>query len=122
MSSANAKKLGAAISRHRKAKGLTQPALAKAVGVPDSTIYRLERGEFSLPRPEKLQKIARALDVDFEELFSLAYEGPPLPEVPVYLRRKFDDLSDEGLAKVERYIERIRKEEPKGGQRAKRGR
>lgn len=112
MSTANARKLAAAIKRHRKAKGLSQPELARAVGVPDSTIYRLERGEFKLPKPEKLQRIARVLDVEFEQLFELAgYDAPGLPEVPVYLRRKFDDLSDEGAAKVERYIERIRKQE-----------
>jgi len=121
MSSANARKLGAAIRRHRKAKRLTQPELAVAVRVPDSTIYRLERGDFKLPRPEKLQRIARALDMDFEELYDLAgYGSPALPEVPVYLRRKFDDLSDEGAAKVERYIERVRNQE--GGGDAKRGR
>lgn len=115
MSTANAKKLGAAIKRHRKAKGLTQPALAAAIGVPDSTIYRLERGEFTAPSPEKLQRIARTLDVEFEELFELAgYATPGLPAVPVYLRRKFDDLSDEGATKVERYIERIRKQEGGG--------
>jgi transcriptional regulator with XRE-family HTH domain len=123
MSTANAKKLGAAIKRHRKAKGLTQPALAKAVGVPPSTIYRLERGEFKLPKAEKLQRIARALDVEFEELFEIAgYEAPGLPEVPVYLRRKFDDLSDEDLAKVERYIARIRNQETQRGADATRGR
>ena len=123
MSSADAKKLGAAITRRRKAKGLTQPELAAAVGVPDSTIYRLERGEFKAPSPEKLQRIARRLDMEFEELFELAgYAAPGLPDVPVYLRRKFDDLSDEGLARVERYIEQVRKQEAKGGSDAKRGR
>ena len=115
MSTASARKLGAAIRRHRKAKGLTQPELASAVGVPDSTIYRLERGEFKVPRPEKLQRIAGALEVEFEELYELAgYATPGLPEVPVYLRRKLE-LSDEGLEKVERYIERIRKHEGGGG-------
>jgi transcriptional regulator with XRE-family HTH domain len=114
MSTGNAKKVAAAIKRHRKAKGLSQYALAAAVGVPDSTIYRLERGEFKLPKADTLQRIARALDVDFEELFELAgYDAPGLPEVPVYLRRKFD-LSDEAQAKVERYIERIRKQEGGG--------
>lgn len=121
MSTANARKLATAIRRHRTAKGLSQPELAAAVGVPDSTIYRLERGEFKVPRPEKLQRIARALDIEFEELYELAgYASPGLPEVPVYLRRKFDDLSDEGAVKVERYIERVRKQE--GGSDAKRGR
>lgn len=123
MSSANAKKLGGAIKRHRKAKGLSQERLGAAVGLPGSTIFRLERGEFKAPSPEKLQRIARTLEVEFEELFELAgYATPGVPEVPVYLRRKFDDLSDDGLAKVERYIERIRKQEGKGGGSAKRGR
>jgi transcriptional regulator with XRE-family HTH domain len=121
MSSANAKKLGAAIKRHRKAKGLSQYSLAAAVDMPRSTILRMERGEFAAPSPEKLQRIANTLDVEFEELFELAgYATPGLPEVPVYLRRKFDDLSDEDLAKVERYIERIRKQE--GGGDARRDR
>ena len=114
MSNTNAKKLAAAIKRHRKTKGMSQYALAAAIGVPDSTIYRLERGEFKLPKPDTLQRIARALDVEFEELFELAgYDAPGLPEVPVYLRRKLD-LSDEGQAKVERYIERIKKQEGGG--------
>ncbi len=113
MPTTNAKKLGAAIKRHRKATGLTQPDLAKAVGVPDSTIYRLERGEFKAPSPDKLQRIARALEIEFEELYELA--GYAAPErMPVYLRRKFDDLSEDGAAKVERYIERIHKQEGGG--------
>ena len=120
MSSASAKKVAAAIKRHRKAKGMSQYTLARAVGVPDSTIYRLERGEFKLPKPDMLQRLASVLDVEFEELFELAgYDAPGLPEVPVYLRRKFD-LSDAAQAKVERYIERIRKQE--GGSSGKRGR
>jgi transcriptional regulator with XRE-family HTH domain len=70
-----------------------------------STVLRIERGEFSAPGAEKLMRISRALDVDFEELFELAgYETPDPPALPVYLRRKFD-LSDEAQAKVERYIE-----------------
>jgi transcriptional regulator with XRE-family HTH domain len=114
MSNTNAKKLAAAIKRYRKAKGMSQYALAAAIGVPDSTIYRLERGEFKLPKPDTLQRIARALDVEFEELFEIAgYDAPGLPEVPVYLRRKLD-LSDEATAKVERYIERIKKQEGGG--------
>jgi transcriptional regulator with XRE-family HTH domain len=120
MTTTNAKKLAAAIKRHRKAQKLSQYTLAQRAGVPDSTIYRLERGEFKLPKPDTIQRIARALDVEFEDLFELAgYDAPGLPEVPVYLRRKLD-LSDEAADKVERYIERIKKQE--GGDDAKRGR
>ena len=105
MSKASAKKLGAAIKRQRKAKGLSHHRLGEAIGLPGSTILRIERGEFAAPSPEKLQRISRALELDFEELFELAgYATPEPPELPVYLRRKFD-LSDAAQAKVERYIE-----------------
>ena len=115
MSKSNKKNLGAAITRHRKAKGLTQPQLAEAVGLPKSTVLRIERGEFAAPGAEKLMRISRALDVDFEELFELAgYETPDPPALPVYLRRKFD-LSDEAQAKVERYIEQQIKKDKGGG-------
>lgn len=124
MSNANAKKLGAFIREHRTAQGLSQEKLGKRAGVPGSTILRLERGEFAAPSPEKLQRLARALDVDFEDLFNLAGYATPegLPGLPVYLRQKFDDLSDEGLAKVERYVQTLRKREAKGGGDAEPGR
>lgn len=123
MSTANAKKLGAAIKRHREERGLSQEKLGALVRLPASTILRLERGEFKAPSPEKLQRIARALEVDFEDLFGLAYQTPDdLPGLPVYLRQKFDDLSDEGVERVERYVELTRKKEQRGGDRAKRRR
>lgn len=117
MSTQNAKKLGRFIERHRKEQGLSQEALGAKVGLPGSTIFRLERGEFKAPSPEKLQRLAGALQVDFEDLFTLAGYATPegLPGLPVYLRRKFDDLSDEGVERVERYVERLRRQEGKGG-------
>ena len=122
MSSANAKKLGTAIKRYRTAKGLSQERLGEAVGLPGSTIFRLERGEFKAPSPEKLQRLAGTLDAEYEELFELAgYATPGLPELPVYLRRK-GDLSEEAQAKVARYVERIKRQEQQGGGDAKRGR
>lgn len=123
MSTRNAKKLGAFIKRHRKQRGLSQEKLGGLVGLPGSTIFRLERGEFKAPSPEKLQRLAGALEVDFEDLFTLAgYATPGLPGLPVYLRRKFDDISDEEVARVERYVQRLRKNEARGGGDAKPGR
>lgn len=120
MSTRNAKKLGRFIAKRRQERGLSQEKLGAIVGLPGSTIFRLERGEFKAPSPEKLQRLARALEVDFEDLFTLAgYATPELPGLPVFLRRKFDDLSDEEVERVERYVEKLRKQEPKGGGRAK---
>lgn len=124
MSTPNAKKLGRILEKHRKDRGLSQEKLGVLVKLPASTILRLERGEFKAPSPEKLQRLAVALEVDFEDLFALAGYGTPegLPGLPIYLRQKFDDLSDDGVARVERYVERLRKEEERGGPSGKPGR
>lgn len=58
----------------RKRKGLTQEAVAEAVGVDHSTFSRYERGQ-AWPSAEKLKAIARALDCSVAELFS-DYEAP----------------------------------------------
>ncbi len=109
MNTTNAKKLGAAIRRHREAAGLHRKQLAERCGVETSTISRLEAGEFREPRPEKLQRIARALEIDFEDLFALAGYAPAgsLPGLPIFLRQKVG-LSKTEAERVERYVERIK--------------
>ena len=116
MTPTNAKKLGDFLKRHREKRGLTLEAVAQEVKVPRSTILRMERGEFGSPDTEKLQRLARALDVDFEEIFTLAGHVAPEPALEPYLRRKYD-LSDDAIEKAERYLERLRKQD-RGGQSA----
>lgn len=50
------------IARYRKGKGLTQQALADAVGVSLHTAQRWEMG--AEPRPTKLVKLAEVLGVE----------------------------------------------------------
>ena len=106
MSTAGAKELEAAVKRHRKAKGLSQQELAAAIGVPYGTIYRLERGE---ARPQRLERIAGGLVQALYELASLL-SGWPSSAGGSGATGKLDDLSDESLRKVERYVERIKKQ------------
>jgi len=110
VSTASAKELEAAVKRHRKAKGLSQLELAEAIGVPYSTIYRLERGD---TRPQRLKRIADGLGGALFELASLATPGlgSPVDASAGGQGGKLDDLSDERLRKVERYVERIEKQE-----------
>ena len=116
MSPANLSQLGAFIARHRKERALTQEGLAERAGVSGSTILRLERGEFGRPDPEKLQRLARALEVDAEDLFELAGYTPTeaLPAFGPYLRRKFGDLPEEARVDLEAYFEKVRKQYGEG--------
>ncbi len=114
MSTASAKEFEAAVKRHRKAKGLSQLELAEAIGVPYSTICRLERGD---ARPQRLKRIAGGLGGALFELASLGAGGSAGGRGG---GGNLDDLSDESLRKVERYVERIEKQE--GGHDSERAR
>ena len=69
-----AKQNGALIKETRKAVGMSQEALSKASGVSVKDISKVERGIEDLA-PEKLEAVAKALDVTPESLL--------LPEKPL---------------------------------------
>ena len=57
------------LKRIRETKALSRKDLADRAGVSESAIYRAERGETSL-RPSTIRKLAKALDVEPDELTS----------------------------------------------------
>ena len=60
------------IEQKRKDRGMTQQALAAAVGVSRQTIISLENGKYS-PSIELAFRLARLFEASIEELF--IYEG-----------------------------------------------
>jgi transcriptional regulator with XRE-family HTH domain len=98
--------LGRLIQEQRQARGLSQRALARATGLQNSTIMRLENGALERPDPLLLQRIARALDADLEDYYLLGDYPLPrgLPDLGVYMRTKYQ-LSDEEIAQVNKIIE-----------------
>lgn len=62
------KSMGKRLKRIRKQKGITQEALAEAVGVHSTYVSMVERGVRN-PTFKTMDKIARALKVDIRELF-----------------------------------------------------
>lgn len=62
------------LKAHRTRAGLTQAALAEAVGVSRKTINTVENGVF-IPSTLLALKLARQLCVQVEDIFTLAPEG-----------------------------------------------
>lgn len=95
--------LGNYVARHREALGLSMRQLAVKVGVHHRTIDKIERGEITAPAPLILQRLARALGVDYEDLLALSNYLMPdgLPGYQVYLRTKYPDLPDEEVERME---------------------
>ena len=104
----DAKRLGAAIRRHRVAAGLSQNKLAELADqqlerrasdgekqrLRNSTILRLEDGKIRAPRPDLITAIAHVLNVDAADYFALAGYTTPneLPDLATYLRTKYPNL------------------------------
>ncbi len=61
-------KIGKNIKKLRQAKGLSQDRLSKAADVSYNSIIKLETGGITNPTIETLQKIAKALEVQVDNL------------------------------------------------------
>lgn len=109
MNPRQAKKLGVFVRTAREATGLSQNRLGELVGVPNSTILRLERGDNLVPRPDLLSDIADALHVNLADLFAMAdYAAPSeLPTLTPYLRTKYRDLPEGDVKAISAYAAKL---------------
>ncbi|MGG3887802.1 helix-turn-helix domain-containing protein [Metabacillus fastidiosus] len=64
--------LGSCIREMREEKGLSGRELARRSNISQAYLSQLERGENKKPSPEIIKKIAKGLDVDYNELMTLA--------------------------------------------------
>jgi transcriptional regulator with XRE-family HTH domain len=102
--------LAETIRRHRERAGLSQQALAKRIGVPASTVHRLERAEVEAPDPDKLERLAAVLEIDPEELFAKYPAPEKLPDMAPYLRAKYA-MSKEAVVEAEQFFSDLAKRE-----------
>ena len=65
-------KFGLRLKELRKSKSLTQEQIAEKVGIEPVNISKIERG-MHFPQPDKIEKLASALDIDIKELFNFGH-------------------------------------------------
>lgn len=78
----NARALRDAMVDARKARGMTQAAVAKRMGVTQSTVSELESARYPDPRLTTLQRYARAIDCRFVVDVLPPPEDPTPEETP----------------------------------------
>ena len=78
----------------------------------DATIVRLEQGLFAAPRPDKLSRIADALDLSRADVFAFAEYVVPgdLPSFHPYLLSKYPDMPQGAIDDLLREFDRITNE------------
>jgi transcriptional regulator with XRE-family HTH domain len=104
-------KLGEAVRLAREAKGMSRRGLAEAIGTTNSYINKLEAGWFQTISPANIQALAKALDMDAQDLFALAgYKVPEgLPTLIPYMRTKYgEDLPDAAIEELRNYFGYLR--------------
>jgi transcriptional regulator with XRE-family HTH domain len=89
------RKLGARLKEIRKARGLTQEALAEKVDLSPQYLSRLEGGHQS-PSIETMARLAEALDLELFELFNVGHQGT-VKEVREKLRKVIHESNEEEL-------------------------
>ncbi len=99
------------IRDRRTALGLSMQQLADQVGVTKSNVHYWEAGQ-GLPKAGVLGKLAGALGVSDEDLFTLAgYTRPTgLPTWSPYLRTKYGHLPEDALDELEGHMRRLEAE------------
>lgn len=93
------------IAAQRQSLGLTLEQVAEATGVSRSNVHYWESGK-GVPVPTALGRLAEALDLTAQDLFTLAgYTDPTeLPTVAPYLRAKYSHLPDAAVAEAEKFF------------------
>src|ERR671939_337622 len=95
----------------RRALTWTQQDLSRSSGLTRSYISRLEMGDIALPSSEKLRALAQALGTTPDDLLQAAgyidnpSESSDLPDIRVYLRRKYSMQDPRVLQAIETIVQ-----------------
>jgi transcriptional regulator with XRE-family HTH domain len=111
MNKEQAKRLGRWLRAKRQEAGLSTIQLGKQAGMSDATIGRIERGAFQAPAPDKLARIAEALDIELADVYAMAEYAVPagLPSFQPYLRRKYRDMPAKAVQELDQAFAQIAK-------------
>ena len=107
--------IGSRLRRLRKERGLTQAGLACQIGIQQSDLSRMEKGEYRVSL-DNLFKILAAFDLDLADFFgekqaTAEQEKQPLSRQDMKILHMLRELSPEGRAEIQEFLEfKLRKE------------
>ena len=105
--------IGSRLRRLRKERHLTQAELARQIGIQQSDLSRMEKGEYRVSL-DNLFKILTVFDLELSEFFGEQLERPkasPLSQQDMKTLHLLRELSPEGRAEVLEFLEfKLRRE------------
>ena len=107
--------IGTRLRRLRKERDLTQAELARQIGIQQSDLSRMEKGEYRVSL-DNLFKILGVFDLDLADFFGdrhpkAGQERQPLSREDMKILHLLRELSPEGRAEVQEFLEfKLRKQ------------
>ena len=106
--------VGSRLRKLRKERGITQADLARQIGIQQSDLSRMEKGEYRVSL-DKLFKILAVFDLELAAFFGdqPAHQEPqqPLSHEDMQVLHQLRELSPQGRAEAQEFIEfKLRKE------------
>jgi len=103
--------IGSRLRRLRKERHLTQAELARQIGIQQSDLSRMEKGEYRVSL-DKLFKILAVFDLELGDFFGEpARHNAPLSQENMQILHQLRELSPEGRAEVHEFLEfKLRRE------------
>jgi transcriptional regulator with XRE-family HTH domain len=107
--------IGGRLRRLRKERNLTQAELARQIGIQQSDLSRMEKGEYRVSL-DNLVRILKALDLQIADFFAGQAESQaavqrPLSHEDMQLLHMLRELSPEARQEVQQFVEfKVRKE------------
>ena len=107
--------IGSRLRRLRKERDLTQAELARQIGIQQSDLSRMEKGEYRVSL-DNLFKILGVFDLDLADFFGeqqpkTEQERLPLSREDMKILHLMRELSPEGRAEVQEFLEfKLRKQ------------
>jgi transcriptional regulator with XRE-family HTH domain len=107
--------IGSRLRELRKERGLTQAELARQIGIQQSDLSRMEKGEYRVSL-DNLFKILSVFDLDLADFFGdqsekTELEQQPLSRQDMKILHLLRELSPEGRSEIQEFLEfKLRKE------------
>ena len=114
LSSPQVAAVGSRLRKLRKERGLTQADLARQIGIQQSDLSRMEKGEYRVSL-DKLFKILAVFDLDLADFFgakpATTEEQKPLSQQDMQILHMLRELGPQSRAEVQEFLEfKLRKE------------
>ncbi|MCW3078507.1 MAG: transcriptional regulator [Bacteroidetes bacterium] len=104
------------IRSKREALGISSRELARRAGVDQALLTLIDQKKIAEPKVATIRGLAAALDIPLADIYAATNWLPEgaLPSLRPYMRAKYDELPEEAVEAVERYIARLSRKHQAG--------